>query len=106
MGVIHKLSLLGVNLDWVRELRQAGIDLNWLLGFAVPLAVVAIVWIIARTYRKVHLGEQELLLKRQMVEHGMSAEEIEQVLGASGDSEHFTQIINSPGAEIPAGSKT
>ena len=105
MGIVHELSLLGENPSWLFDLRMLGINLNWLLGFALPLMVVGIVWIIARTYRKIRLGEQELLLKRQMIEHGMSAEEIEQVLGASGDVDHFTQIINSPGAEAPVGSK-
>jgi hypothetical protein len=48
---------------------------------------VAVVWIIAHQWRKVRVAAYNARLKQLMIERGMSASEIERVLGAGEGSD-------------------
>jgi hypothetical protein len=58
-----------------------------LIGLAAVLIgpVVAIVAIVATQWRKVRIAEMEAALKQQMLDKGMTADQIEQVMNASQD---------------------
>ncbi len=46
---------------------------------------VAIVWILAAYYRSVQVADMDATLKMEMIQRGMSAEDIERVLHAQSD---------------------
>jgi hypothetical protein len=58
-----------------------------LIGLAAVLIgpVVAIVAVVSTQWRKVRIAELEAALKQQMLDKGMSADQIEQVMNASQD---------------------
>ena len=59
------------------------LDRDWvpLLGI-VCSAIVAVVWVIAFYYRAVQVADMDTSLKMEMIQRGMSAEEITKVLEA------------------------
>lgn len=52
--------------------------------FAVGTGLITLAGILAGEWRRLRLGRAEIALKEEMVRRGMSAEEIERVLAASG----------------------
>ena len=66
-------------------------DLMVLRQNLVPLlailcsAVVAVVWVIAAYYRAVQVADMDTSLKMEMVQRGMSADDIERVLHTRSD---------------------
>ncbi len=48
-------------------------------------AVVAVVWVIAAYYRAVQVADLDTSLKMEMIQRGMSADDIELVLHAQSD---------------------
>jgi hypothetical protein len=63
--------------------------LTMLLCIMIPLAglvTIAVVWIFAFYWRKVRQNDTEASLKSQMLDRGMSADEIERVLRAGSNN--------------------
>lgn len=52
----------------------------------VAAALVLIVWAVAHNWRKLRVAAYQARLRQLMIERGMSAEEIERVLGAGATS--------------------
>lgn len=62
----------------------------WVVGGAVAVAIVAIVSI-TKYLRKTHQAALDAYLKQDMLNRGMSAEDIKTVLEATGDTEVISQ---------------
>jgi hypothetical protein len=70
--------------DWLYRLNGGQmIGLVSVLGPLIGGALIAVVGILATQWRRVRLAEMEANLKQQMLDKGMPAAEIEQVLKAS-----------------------
>jgi hypothetical protein len=74
-----------------REVGNMGRDILTSIGpyqlfalFMIGSGLITLVGVLTREWRRLHLGRAEIALKEEMVRRGMSAEEIERVLGASG----------------------
>jgi hypothetical protein len=59
---------------------------NMIVAIVLIGSVAGVIITIAKNIRQYHCHHEELELKREMLERGMSAEEIEQVIRAKGPS--------------------
>ena len=76
------------------ELMTLDRDLIPLLAILCS-AVVAIVWVIAAYYRSVQVADMDTTLKLEMIQRGMSADDIERVLQVHSDSACTRQKVAS-----------
>jgi catalase (peroxidase I) len=76
----------------------AKFDAGQIIGLVAVVIgpIVAIVAILTHQWRKVRIAEMEGALKQQMLDKGMSAAEIEQVLGASQEPARRSSCTGNP----------
>lgn len=57
------------------------------IAATVSVFILAVIWVIAHQWRKIRVAAYNARLKQLMIERGMSAREIKEVLDADGDLE-------------------
>lgn len=68
---------------WTQIITALGPNAAWVLGFALPGTIVAIVAIGSTCWLKARRAQLEMALKQDMVNRGMTADEIERVVKAT-----------------------
>ena len=74
LGQTNEVANLWLNRFTSPELQQ--------MAALAAVTLVVITWLVLRAIQAIHRGSAEVGLKRDMLDRGMSAEEIERVLAA------------------------
>jgi hypothetical protein len=78
--------------DLIENINAIGSPFNMFVLVALIVSVATVISSIAKQIRKYGCHRQDIDLKRELVERGLSADEIERIIAAAGPTSNSEQV--------------